>query len=118
MRSSANSAISSLVKREAYLAVRSAIATLRDKYWTAESWLELRLKKYISMRVFKFGAKIFSHQMNADGEWERQMLLPVPDSSRRSKRYGIRRDLPVPSPFRSPEATKVAMDTLLSVGGR
>eukprot|EP00965_Chrysotila_dentata_P204624 6182447-Pleurochrysis_carterae.AAC.1 len=69
------------------------------------------------MSVFKLGTKLFSHKMNSDGEWEPQILLPAPDSSRRSKRYGIRRALRVPSPFRSPPKIKAAMDSLLRVGG-
>eukprot|EP00965_Chrysotila_dentata_P233642 6199710-Pleurochrysis_carterae.AAC.1 len=69
------------------------------------------------MGVFRIGAKLFSHLMNADGEWEPQALLPMPDSSRRSKRYGIRSDLRVPTPFRAPNKIKTAMDNLLIACG-
>eukprot|EP00965_Chrysotila_dentata_P089161 2944204-Pleurochrysis_carterae.AAC.1 len=73
------------------MAVRWAVKTLRSDWWTAENWLELRLRKYITMDVFRWGSIIFSKLPNADGEWESQVLLDVPDGGgRRSRRYGIR----------------------------
>eukprot|EP00965_Chrysotila_dentata_P101190 3341714-Pleurochrysis_carterae.AAC.2 len=86
MRTSSDAAASSLLKRERFLAARWVVKELRDKYRTTENWLELRLKKCISMNVFKLGAKLFSRLMKVDGEWEAQILLVVPDLSRRAKR--------------------------------
>ena len=58
------------VEREKYVAIRSTVYELREKYWTAENWLELRLCKYIATGVFRLGHKLFSMVQNNDGVWE------------------------------------------------
>ena len=65
-------------EREGYVAVRSAIHTLRTEYWTPANWLELRLCKYIATSVFRFGGKLFSKLQDADGCWRTQVLVPFP----------------------------------------
>ena len=54
-------------EREGFVAVRSAVHTLRTEYWTPANWLELRLCKYIAMGVFRLGGKLFSKLQDADG---------------------------------------------------
>ena len=45
----------SYVQRERFVAVRWAVGELNGKWWTAHNWLELRLKKFLSMRVITVG---------------------------------------------------------------
>ena len=73
----------SYVERERYVGIRAAIFELRQKYWTPENWLELRLTKYIAGGVFRLGHKLFSMIQNGDGVWERQVLVPAPSNLNR-----------------------------------
>ena len=103
----------SYVQRERYVAVRWAIRELNGKWWTAHNWLELRLKKFLSMRVFSLGGKLFSRKQDADGVWQRAVLLPQPSPRWRARQDGIYTPLFVPSPFRDPEHIKAAQDKVL-----
>ena len=64
----------SYTEREGFVTVRSAVHTLRTKYWTPANWLELRLCKYISMGVFTLGGKLFSKLQDENGAWRSQVL--------------------------------------------
>ena len=68
----------SYAEREGFVAVRSAVHTLRTEYWTPANWLELRLCKYIAMGVFTLGGKLFSKRQDTDGCWRTQVLVPLP----------------------------------------
>ena len=102
-----------VVGRERFLAVREAIQDLRDNWWTPANWLELRLKKYLSMRVFTHGHKLFSKKLGADGVWRRATFMKVPGPRHKARKDGIYRDMMVPSPFRGPKAIKGAQDDIL-----
>lgn len=101
------------VEREAYVAVRASIYTLREKFWTAENWLELRLLKYIATSVFKVGHKLFSMKQSDDGVWERQTLIPAPSNLNRARQDHIYGPLHVPSPFRHSTTVAGAQEELL-----
>jgi hypothetical protein len=102
------------VERERYLGARQAVYDLREKYWTAENWLELRLTKYIATGVFRLGYKLFSMVQNDEGAWERQVLVAAPSNLNRARQDFIYGPLPVPSPFRHPSAVADAQKTLLA----
>eukprot|EP00965_Chrysotila_dentata_P210870 6186150-Pleurochrysis_carterae.AAC.1 len=119
LRNSTNARICSYVRRERFIAVRWAIKELRNNHWTAENWLELRLKKFLKVDVFRWGARLFSRKLDqSTGQWLPQMLLPLPDGSKRSREEGIFHALRVPSPFRNDAAMKQALDDLLTVGDK
>ena len=101
------------VERERYVGVRAAVYHLREKYWTPENWLELRLTKYIAMGVFTVGHKLFSMLQSDDGLWQRQILVPAPSNLNRARQDFIYGPLPVPSPFREPRAVITAQRELL-----
>ena len=101
------------VERERYVGIRAAVYELREKYWTAENWLELRLTRYIASGVFRLGHKIFSMVQDSDGVWERQVLVPTPSNKNRAKQDHIFGPLPVPSPFRHHTAVAAAQAELL-----
>ena len=101
------------VEREGYVAVRFAIGELREKFWTAENWLELRLCKYIATGVFRVGHKLFSMLQNDDGVWQKQTLVPSPKNMNRARQDHIYGPLPVPSPFRHPSSVAEAQEELL-----
>ena len=65
------------------------------------------------MRVFKLGGKLFSRKQNADGVWQRAVLLPLPTPAWRARQDGIYTPLFVPNPFRQPEQIKAAQDKVL-----
>ena len=104
----------SYAERERYVGIRTAIYDLREKYWTPENWLELRLCKYISTGVFRLGHKLFSMVQNEDGAWKREVLIPAPQNLNRARQDHVYGPLPVPSPFRHPNAVAAAQTTLLS----
>lgn len=104
----------SYAERERYVGIRAAIYDLREKYWTPENWLELRLCKYISTGVFRLGHKLFSMVQNEDGAWKREVLIPAPQNLNRARQDHVYGPLPVPSPFRHPNAVAAAQTTLLS----
>jgi hypothetical protein len=79
----------SFVQRERYVAVRWAIGELNSKWWTAHNWLELRLKKFLYMRVFTLGGKLFSRKQDADGVWQHAVLLPLLSPAWRARQDGI-----------------------------
>ena len=101
------------VEREQYVAVRAAVYNLREKYWTAENWLELRLCKYIATGVFRLGHKLFSMVQNSDGVWESQVLVPMPSNINRARQDHVYSALLVPSPFRNPTAVADAQKEVL-----
>ena len=103
----------SFVQRERFVAVRWAFDEMRASWWTAQNWLELRLKKFLTMRVFRYGSKLFSKTLNADGEWVRAVLLPVPSPQWRARQDGIYSPLFVPDPFRGDKQIKKAQDHVL-----
>jgi hypothetical protein len=103
----------SYVERERYVAVRWAFRELNTNWWTAHNWLELRLKKFLTMRVFQLGGKLFSRKQNADGAWQPAVLMPLPTPAKRARQDGIYTPLFVPNPFRQPEQIKAAQDTVL-----
>ena len=103
----------SYVQRERYVAVRWAVGELNAKWWTAHNWLELRLKKFLSMRVFTLGGKLFSRKQDRDGVWARAVLMPIPVPAYRARQDGIYTPLFVPNPFRNPVQIKVAQDKVL-----
>ena len=100
-------------EREHYVAVRSAVHTLRTHYWTAGNWLELRLCKYIAMGVFTMGTKLFSKVQDADGSWVSPVLVPAPSNLNRARQDQIFHALRVPSPFRDPGQISKAQEELL-----
>ena len=104
----------SYAEREGYVAVRSAIHTLRTKHWTPANWLELRLCKYIAMGVFKFGGKLFSKLQDDNGTWRTQVLVPLPKNHHRARQDQIYRPILVPSPFRDPDQIAAAQTELLA----
>ena len=101
------------VERERYVGIRSAIFQLREKHWTPEAWLELRLSKYIAMGVFSLGHKLLSLGQNADGVWEKQELVPAPSNLNRARQDHVYGRLPVPSPFRNPASVAAAQKDVL-----
>ena len=103
----------SYVQRERFVAARWVISELNTNWWTAHNWLELRLKKFLTMRVFKLGAKLFSRKQDRDGVWKRVVLLPVPSPAWRGRQDCIYTPLFVPSPFRDPDSIKAAQDFVL-----
>ena len=104
----------SYTEREGYVAVRSAVHTLRTEYWTPGNWLELRLCKYIAMGVFTLGGKLFSKRQDTDGCWRTQVLVPLPSNLNRAKQDQISPPILVPSPFRDPEQVAAAQKELLA----
>ena len=100
-------------EREGFVAVRSSVHHLREKYWTAGNWLELRLCKYISMAVFSFGGRLLSKVQRDDGSWERPVLLPAPANQNRARQDHIFGPMLVPSPFRDPAQISQAQAELL-----
>ena len=102
-----------VVARERFLAVRWAIGELQEHWWTPANWLELRLKKYLAMRVFTLGHKLFSKRLCKDGVWRRAILMRIPGPLAKARKDGICSDLFVPSPFRSPKSIKAAQDDIL-----
>jgi hypothetical protein len=103
----------SYVQRERFVAVRWAVGELNGKWWTAHNWLELRLKKFLSMRVFTVGGKLFSRKQDSDGAWQRAVLLPLPQPAWRARQDDIYTPLFVPNPFRDPKQIKAAQDKVL-----
>ena len=106
------------IRCEGFLAARSAITKLQSEWWTAENWLELRLKKFLPMSVFTLGHKLFSKTEGENGRWVSATLLPGPIRDEGewgdAHKWGIRGPLRVPSPFRPPWAMKAAMEKILS----
>ena len=51
---------------------------------------------------------------NDEGVWERQILVPAPSNLNRARQDHIYGPLPVPSPFRHPNAVATAQADLLS----
>ena len=100
-------------ERERYVGIRAAVCELREKFWTPEAWLELRLTKYIAMGVFRIGHKLLSMAQDEDGVWKRQVLVPRPSNLNRARQDHIYGPLPVPSPFRDPAAVTQAQRDLL-----
>ena len=102
-----------VVAREGFVAVRGAISKLQNMWWTPMNWLELRLKKYLVMRVFTHGHKLFSKRLCSDGIWRSATFMKIPGPLHKARKDGIYADLKVPSPFRSPKAIKEAQDDVL-----
>ena len=103
----------SYVQRERYVAVRWAVGEMNANWWTAHNWLELRLKKFLSMRVFTLGGKLFSQKQDAEGSWQRAVLMPIPAPAWRARQDGIYTPLFVPNPFRNPVQIKAAQEKVL-----
>ena len=101
------------IQIERYLAVRWAIMVLKEKWWTPYNWLELRLKKFISISTFAFAHRIFSKTENSEGRWEVAYLLPHPTPYNKAAAQGIYGPLRVPSPFRTPGEMARAQDVIL-----
>ena len=100
----------SYVQRERFVAVRWAFEEMREKWWTAHNWLELRLKKFVPNGVYVFGHKLFSKLQDADGIWQRQVFLPIPTPVWRARQDNIFTPLWVESPFRNPPEIAAAQE--------
>ena len=92
----------SYVQRERFVAVRWAFEEMREKWWTAHNWLELRLKKYVPNGVYVYGHKLFSKLQDADGIWQRQVFLPIPTPAWRARQDQIYTPVWVESVFWNP----------------
>ena len=102
-----------VVARERYLAVRDAIAYLKEHFWTAENWLELRILKYVPMSVFCMAHNLLSKKQDEHGLWHPAVLLKIPGKVWRARKDGIFSHLMVPSPCRNPHQLKKAHDVVL-----
>ena len=103
-----------VVARERFLAVKAAFGEMKAKWWTPMNWLELRLKKYLSTRVFTHGHKIFSKHLHSDGIWRRSIFMAVPGPRAAARKDGIFGPLFTPSVFRQPQAVASAQVDVLS----
>ena len=98
---------------EWYLAIRWAFTHMKEHWWTPYNWLELRLKKFISISAFTFAHRVFSKTENDEGKWEPATLLPMPTPHHRAEAFGIFGPMRVPSIVRTPAEMSRVQDVIL-----